>query len=540
MHNITNTQFDFIIVGAGSAGATLASRLSENRQFNVCLIEAGGKDKSPFIHIPFGLAFLSRITNLGWMYDTTPQSELNNRELFWPRGKTMGGSSSVNAMCYIRGAKEDYDNWSELGATGWDWDSVLPYFKKSENQQHGADEYHGEGGPLSVNDLLHVDPLSNNFVDAAEEVGLPKVTDFNGPQREGLGLYQVTQKGGQRCSAAKGYLSEVYDRPNLTVLTKALVEKVLLTDGVATGVKLQLNGKTLELQASKEVIVSAGAINSPQILMLSGIGPQAHLVEKGIESLVDLPGVGQNLQDHLDAIVQHRCEAKVGYAVTFGSIPGYIKAAFQYLFKRKGMLSTNVAEAGGFAKTKYANTLADIQYHFLPAILLNHGRTTAFGYGYGVHVCCLYPKSRGEIRLRSSDPADKALIDPKYLTHEDDKKVMIDGVRKAREILATSVFDQYQSREIGPGPQAQNDEEILEFIRKRGESIYHPIGTCKMGQVEDPTTVVDEKLCVKGVKGLRVVDASVMPSLIGGNTNAPTIMIAERTADLIKQHYAKA
>ncbi|MFT4939812.1 MAG: choline dehydrogenase [Paraglaciecola sp.] len=540
MQNITQTQFDFIIIGAGSAGATLASRLSENSQFNVCLIEAGGKDKSPLIHIPFGLAFLSRITNLGWMYDTAPQSELNNRELFWPRGKTMGGSSSINAMCYIRGAKEDYDNWSELGATGWDWDSVLPYFKKSENQQHGADEYHGEGGPLSVSDLRHVDPLSINFVNAAEEVGLAKVTDFNGSQRQGLGLYQVTQKGGQRCSSAKGYLSEVNERPNLTVLTKALVEKILFKDGAATGVKLSLNGKPIELQASKEVIVSAGAINSPQLLMLSGIGPQKHLAEKGIECLHDIPAVGQNLQDHLDAIVQHRCEAKVGYAVTFGAMPGYIKAAFQYLFKRKGMLTSNVAEAGGFAKTQYATALPDIQYHFLPAILLNHGRTTAFGHGYGVHVCSLYPKSRGEIRLRSNDPAHKAIIDPRYLTHDDDKKVMIDGVRKAREILAAAVFDQYQSREIGPGPQAQTDEQILEFIRKRGESIYHPIGTCKMGRVDDPTTVVDETLCVKGVKGLRVVDASVMPSLIGGNTNAATIMIAERAADLIKQLYGAA
>jgi choline dehydrogenase-like flavoprotein len=537
MQNISQSQYDFIIVGAGSAGATLAARLSENSEFSVCLIEAGGKDKSPFIHIPFGLAFLSRMTNLGWMYDTAPQTELNNRPLFWPRGKTLGGSSSINAMCYIRGVKQDYDKWSEQGATGWDWDSVLPYFKKSENQQHGADDYHGVDGPLSVNDLRHTNVLSNTFVDSASEVGLNTVKDFNGEDHEGLGFYQVTQRNGQRCSSAKGYLSEAFERTNLTVLTNALVEKVIINDGVATGIKLNLDGKAIELQAKKEVIVSGGAINSPQLLMLSGIGPKAHLQEKGIETLVDLPGVGQNLQDHLDAIVQHRCKASEGYAVTFGAVPGYIKAAFQYLFKRKGILSTNVAEAGGFAKTKYAGDIADIQYHFLPAILLNHGRSTAFGYGYGVHVCALYPKSRGEIRLHSNNPAEKAIIDPKYLTHDDDKKVMVDGVRKAREILAASVFEQYQSWEIGPGPEKQSDEEILEFIRARAETIYHPIGTCKMGQADDPTTVVDEKLCVKGVKGLRVIDASVMPTLIGGNTNAPTIMIAERMADMIKQQY---
>jgi choline dehydrogenase-like flavoprotein len=537
MQNLIQTDFDFIIIGAGSAGATMAARLSENKQFSVCLIEAGGKDKSPFIHIPFGLAFLSRMTNLGWMYDTAPQTELNNRRLFWPRGKTMGGSSSINAMCYIRGVKQDYDQWSELGATGWDWDSVLPYFKKSENQQHGADEYHGDSGPLSVNDLRHTNTLSQTFVDSAREVGLNTVKDFNGDEHEGLGFYQVTQINGQRCSAAKGYLTEAYGGDNLTVLTHALVEKIIISDGVATGIKLKLDGKSIELQAKKEVIVSGGAINSPQLLMLSGIGPKAHLQEKGIETLVDLPGVGQNLQDHLDAIVQHRCKAKEGYAVALGTLPSYIKAAFQYLFKREGLLTTNVAEAGGFAKTQYAGEIADIQYHFLPAILLNHGRTTAFGYGYGVHVCYLYPKSRGEIRLYSNDPADKAIIDPKYLSHQDDQKVMIDGVRKAREILAASVFDQYQSREIGPGPEKQSDAEILEFIRARAETIYHPVGTCKMGRADDPTTVVDEKLCVKGVKGLRVIDASVMPTLIGGNTNAPTIMIAERMADIIKQCY---
>lgn len=537
MQKMSQTQFDFIVIGAGSAGATLAARLTENSQFKVCLIEAGGADKSPFIHIPFGLAFLSRMTNLGWEYDTEPQTHLNNRKLFWPRGKVMGGSSSLNAMCYIRGVPEDYNLWSEMGAKGWDWQTVLPYFKKSEKQQHGESELHGADGYLSVSDLRHTNPLSDSFVAAAQDACLDKVTDFNSTKREGLGFYQVTQENGQRCSAAKGYLSPALSRSNLTVVTKALVEKIIISDGVATGVQAQINGESVALTASKEVLLSAGAINSPQVLMLSGIGPKKHLAEKGIETIVDLPGVGQNLQDHLDAIVQHRCKSRESYSISLALIPRYVKAAFNYLFNRKGLMTSNVAEAGGFDRTQHAGDIPDIQYHFLPAILLNHGRTTAFGYGYGVHVCGLYPKSRGEIRLGSNNPKDLALIDPHYLEHPDDQKVMIDGVRRARKILAAAAFDKYHSWEIGPGPEAQTDEEILAFIRRKAETIYHPVGTCKMGRIEDTMTVVDPELKVKGMKGLRVVDASVMPTLVGGNTNAPTIMIAERCADLIKQDY---
>lgn len=537
MQNLSHNQFDFIIIGAGSAGATLAARLSENPEFSVCLIEAGGKDKSPLIHIPFGLALLSRMTNLGWEYDTQPQAELNNRQLFWPRGKVLGGSSSLNAMCYIRGVPEDYDRWSELGATGWDWQSVLPYFKKSEKQQHGESELHGADGYLSVSDLRHTNPLSHTFVDAATDVGLDKVTDFNSKEREGLGFYQVTQAGGQRCSSAKGYLTPALTRPNLTVVTQALVEQIEIEEGIATGVTVRLDGQSVRLKANKEVLLSAGAINSPQLLMLSGVGPKAHLAENDIEVKVDLPGVGQNLQDHLDAIVQHRCKNRDSYSVSLALIPRYIKAAFNYLYNRQGLLTSNVAEAGGFDKTRYATDIPDIQYHFLPAILLNHGRKTAFGYGYGVHVCCLYPKSRGEIRLASKEPDTPAVIDPRYLEHPDDQKVMIDGVRRARRILAAPSFEKYQSWEIGPGPEAQSDEEILAFIRKKSETIYHPIGTCKMGSDDDPMAVLNPELKVRGVKGLRVVDASVMPTLIGGNTNAPTIMIAERCADLIKKQY---
>ena len=539
MYTLPKNQFDFIIIGAGSAGATLAARLTENADVSVCLIEAGKKDKNPLIHIPFGLSLLARIKGIGWQYSTAPQAGLDNRELHWPRGKTLGGSSSINAMCYIRGVKEDYDNWQAQGADGWGWDSVLPYFKKSEHQERGEDDYHGVGGPLSVSDLRHKDVLSEAFVSAASEIGEKTVTDFNSDHHEGLGFYQVTQKDGQRCSSAKGYLSQALSRPNLTVITEALVEKIDITNKVATGVRFKKGNTVFSISAAKEVILSSGAVNSPQVLMLSGIGPKQELYKHGIECIQDLPGVGKNLQDHLDAIIQHRCKAWQGYAVALTALPKYIKATFKYLFNRNGIFSSNIAEAGGFVKTKYADKLADIQYHFLPAILLDHGRKTAFGYGYGVHVCCLYPKSTGEIRLSSSNPSDPAVIDPNYLAHEDDQKVMIEGVKMARKILSTKVFEQYHSREIGPGPDVQTDEEILGFVRKRAETIYHPIGTCKMGKADDPMTVVDSNLNVKGIENLRVIDASVMPSLVGGNTNAPTIMIAERAADLIKQKYLK-
>ena len=540
MQQISGQEFDYVIVGAGSSGAALANRLSEDPSVSVCLLEAGGKDKHPLIHIPFGLSLLSRVRSVNWDYNTEPQAHLNDRKLYWPRGKTLGGSSSVNAMCYIRGAQQDYDDWAELGATGWDWQSVLPYFKKSQDQQRGPSELHGVGGPLGVDDLRHTCEMSQTFVQSAHQLDVPVLEDFNGSERDGLGFYQVTQVNGQRCSAAKGYLKPAFGRKNLTIKTKVMVEKVLFEDKRAVGVQLREKKQGVTIKAKREVLVCGGAINSPQLLMLSGIGPQDHLKDKGIHPIVDLPGVGQNLQDHLDAIVQNHCEAKKGYAVALSALPQYIKATFQYAMKRLGIFSSNIAEAGGFVRSSQATDRPDLQFHFLPAILQDHGRQTAFGYGYGVHVCCLYPKSRGSITLASSHPADHPVIQPNYLDAEEDRQVMIDGVRQARKILSDRGFAQYQGTEWIPGKDTQTDEEILAFIREKAETIYHPIGTCKMGSADDEMAVVDPELKVRGVEGLRVIDASVMPTLIGGNTNAPAIMIAEKAADMIKQEWQAA
>lgn len=530
--------FDYVIAGSGSAGAVLAARLTEDPSVTVCLIEAGPPDTNPAIHIPFGIAVIMRFKSIDWAYQTTPQPGLDGRSLYWPRGRTLGGSSSINAMVYIRGVPADYDGWVAQGASGWGWSSVLPYFRKAEDQERGEDLWHATGGPLGVGDLRHASAMSKAFAEAGTALQIPLNPDFNGKSQEGLGLYQVTQRNGQRCSTAVAYLGGAKARKNLTVLTGTTVERVLFTGRRATGVSLRRDGGGHVVHVRREVIVSGGAINSPQLLMLSGIGPGAHLQDLGIPVLADLPGVGQNLQDHLDVIVQGKTRSRSGYGLGLGMVPRALWAAFSYGLRRRGILTSNVAEAGGFVRVDPSAPGADVQFHFLPSRVKDHGRQDVVGYGYSLHACCLQPKSRGEIRLASPDPGAAAIVDPHYLEHQDDAAVLLGGLKLSRRIIAAPGFARYRGPEIEPGEAVQSDADLMSFIRRNAETIYHPAGTCRIGAGDDAGAVVDPDLKVRGVDGLRVVDASVMPVLVRGNTNAPTVMIAERAADLIRGRLA--
>lgn len=525
--------YDFIIVGAGSAGCVMANRLSADTSKKVLLIEAGPEDKNPLIHVPIGIALLSRSKELNWQFNTDVQTELNKRELFWPRGKTYGGSSSINAMVYIRGQKEDYDGWAKLGNKGWSYKDVLPYFIKSEGNQTMDCKLHGNSGPLSVDNLRTVNTLSGAFIEAGEELGFRVNNDFNGADQEGIGYYQVTQKGGQRCSTAKAYLTPILGRSNINVVSAAQVTKVVFKDIQAIGVEYFKNGAThsAALKSKGEVILSGGALNSPQTLMLSGVGPEAELKRHGIPVVKILEGVGQNLQDHLDIILMHSSISKDAISVTpLGMVKGAV-ATVDYIRNKKGFLTSNVAESGGFVKSDKNQETPNIQFHFLPTYLKDHGRQIMFGYGYTLHICDVKPKSRGFIALKTANPLDDPLIQPRYLTEKEDLESLVNGYKIGRKLLNSKAFSPYRGEEVIPGKLVETDDQIIEDIRKRAESIYHPVGTCKMGN--DDMAVVDNQLKVHGLKGLRVVDASIMPNVVAGNTNAPTIMIAEKAADMI-------
>lgn len=523
--------FDYIIIGAGSAGCVLANRLSEDPSVKVLLLEAGPRDWHPFLHMPAALSKLVNQKGVNWDYNTVAEPHLNHRTLWWPRGKVLGGSSSINAMCYIRGVAGDYEDWAAQGATGWHWDNVLPYFKKSEGNSRGADAFHGGDGPLSVSDLRYTNPLSQVFIDAGQRIGLTRNHDFNGDVQDGVGFYQVTQRNGARCSSAVAYLNPARERPNLTIHTGAQVSRITFDDRRANGVTYTIRGRAYHQPAAREVIVSGGAINSPQLLMLSGIGPADDLRRHNIDVVADRAGVGANLQDHLDICTLFRSTQRV----TYDRASDLIVGLEYYLRGHRGPGSSNIAEAGGFARSALApDNRADIQFHFVPAMLEDHGRERLPGDGYTLHACFLRPRSRGRITLVSNRAGDKPRIEANYLGDEEgfDLKMMLECAKVSRDILAQSVFDPYRGAPIHPARTSLSDSELIEFIRAKAETVYHPVGTCRMGS--DADAVVDTELRVNGVEGLRVIDASVMPSLIGGNTNAPTIMIAERAADLIK------
>ncbi|REL25994.1 choline dehydrogenase [Thalassotalea euphylliae] len=529
--------YDFVIVGGGSAGCVLADKLSACGQFQVCLVEAGPKDNSPLIHVPLGTIGLMRSSKYNWLYDSAPEATQNQRQIFNPRGKTLGGSSSINAMLYVRGQKEDYDAWRDMGNEGWGYDDVLPYFKATQHQERGADEYHGVDGPLNVAESrckLHV---FDKFISSAANAGYPVNNDFNGQSQEGVGYYQVTQKDGQRCSSAKAFLTPNLARPNLTVLTDAMVEKVLFEEKIAVGIRVKHQQKWQEIVAHKEVILSAGAYNSPQLLMLSGVGPKAELAKHNIPLVHELAGVGQNLQEHVDAIVLNEYQDTDGIAFRPTAMAKLAPSALQYFTKREGVLTSAAAEAGGFIKTDETLERPDIQLHFMPFAMDDHGRNLKMlcRYGVAMHVCLLRPNSRGQVTLFGNAPHLHPKIEINMLADPDDQAIMVAGVRKVREIFAQHPLAGLLGSEIYPGASATSDEDILSFLRERANTIYHPVGTCKMGQ--DEMAVVDSSLKVHGLASLRVIDASIMPTLISGNTNAPTIMIAAKVADTILAQY---
>ena len=525
--------FDYIIIGGGSAGCVLAARLTENPDINVALLEAGPVDTSVFIHCPAGLAVMAKTGMSGWGFSTTPQPGLNGREGYMPRGKVLGGSSSINAMVYLRGQREDYDQWAAEGNAGWSFDEVLPYFKRSEHNERGADALHGGDGPLNVMDLCSPNRYGPEFVKAGVQAGQIANNDFNGPSQEGVGMYQVTHKNGERFSAAKAYLTPNRSRPNLHVFTGAYTTRILLERKRAVGVEFQHEGQVKQLKASREVLLCAGALQSPQILMLSGIGPHAHLLENSIATLHDLPGVGENLHDHPDVVlVADAPKAKELFGLSFSGAVQALKGIFEWRSHRKGPLTSNFAEAGGFIKSQPSEATPDLQLHFVVGKLVNHGRTTVFGHGYSCHVCLLRPRSRGRLRLASKDPLAAPLIDPNFLSDRDDMARLIRGVKLTRKILAQPAMAAVAGKELATSARAQSDAEIEQFIRDYADTIYHPAGTCRMGN--GPMDVVDAQLRVHGLEGLRVVDASIMPSLVSGNTNAPVMMIAEKAADMIK------
>ena len=528
-------EFDYIVVGAGSAGCVLANRLTESGKHRVLLLEAGPPDRNIWIHVPLGYGKLFTDARFNWLYQTEPEPELKNRNVIQPRGKVLGGSSSINGLLYIRGQREDFDHWRQLGNSGWSFDDVLPYFRKSEDQQRGGNELHGAGGPLGVADVAP-HPLCEAFIEAAGQAGFPRNDDFNGPEQEGAGYFQLTARDGRRCSTARAFLKPARKRGNLAVVSRALASRILFEGAKAVGVEYSQDGRLRTARARGEVILSSGAFNSPQLMQLSGVGPADLLKSFGIPVVRDMPGVGADLQDHLQARFNYKCSQPVTVNDAMASLTGRIGMALQYAFNRTGHLSIGAGYAGGFFKTDPSLASPDVQIHFILFSAESVGQSLHTFPGFIASVCQLRPQSRGHVRIKSVDPAAAPAIQPNYLSAPADRDVMVAGMKLTRRIMSQPAILPYIVEELGPGPQVTRDEDLLDFVRAKGATVFHPTSTCRMGP--DEKAVVDERLRVRGIEGLRVIDASIMPTVVSGNTNAAVIMIAEKGAAMILQDAA--